>query len=175
MKKWILIFCLPFSLLAANPPLSHVITPQGGTDPLIENKKLIAGFYKALAENDAQMISEILAKNYKIQDSTIVFDSSYSKYDAFSKNILVRMKSLHIALPDFEITIIQMIAEDNQVLARVRMTGVQRGSFLGVEPTLKPVVINMFSVFTIDRGKITNVNEMWNELSVMKQIGHIVL
>ena len=47
--------------------------------------------------------------------------------------------------------------------------------FLGVEATDKPVVIKIFAVFTIEGGKITHLNEVWNELGVMKQIGYIVL
>jgi predicted ester cyclase len=155
--------------------LSHIITPRGGSDPYTDNKALVEKFYEAFEANDPRTMNELLASKYGVQDSTVVFDSSYSKYDAFSKNLSVRVRSLHEALPKFKLKIIEMLADGNKVLARIQIQGVQRGSFLGIEPTDKPVVIKKFAIFTIEGGKITHLNEVWNELGVMKQIGYIVL
>lgn len=176
MKKLVCFLVLMVSAFATSGgELSHIITPRGGTDPASENKALVKEFYDAFAKNDPRAMNEILAEKHGVQDSTVVFDSSYSKYDAFSKNLSVRTRSLHEALPKFKLQIIEMLAEGNKVLARVQIQGVQRGPFLGVEATEKPVVIKIFAVFTIEGGKITHLNEVWNELGVMKQIGHIVL
>jgi len=175
MKKLLLFLTLFFSVFASEGELSHIITPRGGTDPLSENKLLVKEFYDAFSKNDPRALQEVLASNYGVQDSNVVFDSSYSKYDAFSKNLSVRTRSLNEALPDFKLKIVEMLAEGNKVLARIQIQGVQRGVFLGVEPTDKPVVIKIFAIFTIEGGKITHLNEVWNELGVMKQIGYIVL
>lgn len=176
MKKILCLLALMVSAFATSSgELSHIITPRGGTDPTSENKTLVKEFYDAFAKNDPRAMNEVLVAKYEVQDSTVVFDSSYSKYDAFSKNLSVRARSLHEALPEFKLKIIEMMAEGNKVLARVQIQGVQRGSFLGVEATDKPVVIKIFAVFTIEGGKITHLNEVWNELGVMKQIGYIVL
>ena len=176
MKKIICFLMLMVSVFSTpGGELSHIITPRGGTDPESENKALVKQFYDAFAKNDPQAMNEVLASKYGVQDSTVVFDSSYSKYDAFSKNLSVRTKALHQALPEFKLQIIDMMSEGNKVLARVQIQGVQRGPFLGVEPTNKPVVIKTFAIFTIEGGKITHLNEVWNELGVMKQIGYIVL
>ena len=120
-------------------------------------------------------MNELLAPNYQVQDSTVVFDSSFNKYDAFSKNINVRMTHLQEAFPKFEAHVSNMIAEGNKVFARIQISGVQRGSFLGVEATNKPVIIKIFTIFSFEGGKITHINEVWNELGVMKQLGYIVL
>ncbi|MCB1071808.1 MAG: ester cyclase [Chlamydiales bacterium] len=176
MKKLICILALMASAFATTGgELSHIITPRGGIDPQSENKALVKEFYDAFAKNDPRKMNELLTAKYGVQDSTVVFDSTYSKYDAFSKNLNVRLRSLHQALPEFKLQIIEMMAEGNKVLARIQIQGVQRGSFLGIEPTDKPVVIKIFAVFTIEGGKISHMNEVWNELGVMKQIGYIVL
>ena len=140
-----------------------------------QNRELIQNFYTAFQKNNSAALDELLKHNYGVQDSTVVFDSAYSKYDAFSKNMKVRLSSLHNAFREFNIKIIEMMADGNKVMARVQMTGVQTGSFLGVEATNKPVVIKVFAIFTLDDGKISHINEVWNELGVMKQIGYIVL
>jgi steroid delta-isomerase-like uncharacterized protein len=175
MKKIIPFLILFISAFASEGEISHIITPRGGSDPQTANKMLIKEFYEAFSNNDTNSINNVLASNYRVQDSTVVFDSEYSKYDAFSKNLSVRMRSLHEALPDFKLTIIETMAEGNKVLARIQIQGLQKGSFLGVEPTGKPIVIKIFSLFTIEGGKITHLNEVWNELGVMKQMGTIVL
>lgn len=176
MKKLLCLLALMASVFATSGgELSHIITPRGGSDPESENKTLVKEFYDAFTKNDPRTMNEILAAKYGVQDSTIVFDSSYSKYDAFSKNLSVRIRSLHEALPEFKLQIIEMLADGNKVLARVQIQGVQRGCFLGVEATNKPVVIKIFALFTIEGGKITHINEIWNEYGVMKQIGYIVM
>ena len=176
MKKLICFLVLMASVFATSGgELSHIITPRGGTDPESENKALVKEFYDAFSKNDPRTMNDLLAAKYGVQDSTVVFDSSYSKYDAFSKNLSVRISALHKALPEFKLQIVEMMSDGNKVLARVQIQGVQRGPFLGIEPTDKPVVIKVFAVFTIEGGKITHLNEVWNELGVMKQIGYIVL
>ena len=180
MKKTT-VFLLSIGLLTfsfgygENPTTSYIVTPQGETSPLSDNKALVQTFYEAFSQNDAQKIGEILAQNYKVQDLTVTFDSTYSRYDAFNKNIIIRMKALQTALPHFTVTTNETIAEGNKVLARVQISGIQRGPFLGIEPTNKPVHIKMLTIFTIEEGKIVFIKEMWNEFSVMKQLGTIVL
>lgn len=174
-KLWLLLFFLPLFACAEEPIISHIVTPRGESNPLTDNKKTVQEFYDAFTKNDKHALDALLATGYGVQDSTVVFDSAYSKYDAFSKNINVRMKSLHEALPDFKVKILEMLAEGNKVMARVAISGVQRGPFLGVEPTNKPIHIKVFALFTLEGGKITHINEVWNELGVMKQIGYIVL
>lgn len=178
MKKLALFaaaLCLCGSLVGEESMLSNIITPRGETNPQTINKQIVKEFYDAFSKEDARKMNDLLASNYGVQDSNVIFDSSYSKYDAFSKNFDVRMKSLHQALPNFNLTIIETMSEANKVLARIQITGIQRGPFLGVEPTDKPVTIKMFVLFSIEAGKITHINEVWNEFDVMKQIGFIVL
>ena len=176
MKKLVCLLTLILAAFASSGgELSHIITPRGGTDPESENKALVKTFYAAFEKSDVNAMNQTLAKKYNVQDSTVTFDSSYSKYDALSKNLTVRIRSLHEALPELSLQVIELMAEGNKVLARIQIQGVQRGPFLGVEGTNKPVVIKAFAIFTIEGGKITHINETWNELGVMKQIGYIIL
>ena len=175
MKKIIFLLMLSISAFAHEGELSHILTPRGGNNPLSENKMIVKEFYNAFAKNEPKQLNELLASNYNVQDSTVVFDSTYSRYDAFSKNLTVRTQALHQALPNFKFTLIDMIAEGNKVFARIQIQGIQKGCFLGVEPTGKPVVIKLFAIFTIEGGKIAHINEIWNELGVMKQMGYVAL
>jgi len=172
---FIILIALPLCLFGDDSMLSHVVTPRGENNPLKENKALVKEFYESIEKNDVTTMNGLLSSSYKVQDSNVVFDSAYSKYDAFSKNLTVRLKSLHDAFSDLKVNVIEMVAEGNKVLARIQISGVQRGSFLGVEATNKPVIMKVFALLTINGGKISHLNESWNELGVMKQMGYIIL
>ena len=176
MRRFLLLFLLlPLFAFAEEPLISQIVTPRGETNPETYNKAIVKNFYNAFQKNDPQALDELLKPNYGVQDSTVVFDSAYSKYDAFNKNMKVRLSALRSSFKDLDVKVIEMIADGNKVVARVQMSGTQTGPFLGIEPTKKPVVIKIFAIFTIDGGKIAHINEVWNELGVMKQIGYIVL
>lgn len=176
MRRFLLLLLfLPLFAFAEEALISQIVTPRGETNPLTYNKEIVRDFYNAFQKNNPGALDELLKNNYAVQDSTVIFDSTYSRYDAFSKNMKVRLSSLYNAFSDIDIKVIEMMAEGNKVMARVQITGLQTGSFLGVEATKKPVVIKVFAIFTIEGGKISHINEVWNELGVMKQIGYIVL
>ncbi|MEM7174646.1 MAG: ester cyclase [Chlamydiota bacterium] len=178
MKKFAMAFMLVLvacSGFGNEPDLSYIFTPKGKSDPLAANKQIVSNFYHAMSTADTATIESLLAPKYQVRDSTVPFNSSYSQFDAFSKKIGVRLKALHQALPQLKLTVNQLIAEGNKVFASVQIAGVQRGHFLGAQPTDKPVNIHIFAVFTLSQGKITQIDEIWNQLEVMKQMGYIVL
>lgn len=175
---------LPLLTLATEPMFSSeisaetskIFTPSAsGKTPYDDNKQVVTDFYNTLQTNDIQKLSTLLVPDYHVVNSGDLQDSSYSKFTEMSKNLKVRMIALHKALPDFKLDVSELLADGNKVLARVTISGVQKGSFLGIGPTNKPIHIKLFDVFTIKDGKIIHIAEMWNELSVMKQLGYIVL
>jgi predicted ester cyclase len=177
MKKfWLLIVLTPLFLFGKDSEVSHIMIPKGEANPLTDNKIMIQNFYEAFEKNAPASLDETLASRYSVQDSTVAFDSSsYSKYDPFSKNMKIRLHALHEAFPDLTVKVLETLAEGNKVCARVQFSGIQRGPFLGIEKTNKPVVIKIFAIFTIEDGKISHINEIWNEFGVMKQMGYLVL
>ena len=63
--------------------------------------------------------------------------------------------------------------DGKKTLALVKLIGKNKGSFLGLEPIEKSIIIHIMSLFSIESGFITEIQEIWNELDVMKQLGHI--
>ena len=162
-------------LLSGNSELADIISPSGGMHYIQENKNIVTAFYQAIEENDPHKLKTILSPQYKVIDASTPFTSDYSKHDAMSKKLSVRVRALHEAFPDLSVHPIAMLTEGNNVFAKVTMTGIQKGNFLGVTPTNKPVTIKTFAIFTIEDGRIAMIQEMWNELSVMKQIGYFAV
>ncbi|MCH9631462.1 MAG: hypothetical protein S4CHLAM37_14850 [Chlamydiia bacterium] len=184
------LICL--SCLSLSPIFSEEISEAGGyerhedkifsprssgkTDPAYDNnKELVMDFLTAIKRNDTSMISELLAHNYKVVNFGEIAETSYSKFTEMSKNLKVRVNALHKALPDFDLKVSSLVAEGNKVIVQATLSGIQKGDFMGIAPTNKPVHLKFFTAFTISDEKIILVSEMWNEINVMKQLGFIVL
>lgn len=178
MKKLtisLILFFLISGSLGKAADLSYIFTPKGETGTLAAKKKVVSDFYDAMSKGDPAAIDPFLASIYEVKDSTVAFNSPHSPFDSFSKDIKVRMKALHEALPNLKITVNELFAEGNNVFANLQIEGIQRGPFLGAKPTNKPITIHIFAVFTLSQGKIVQIDEMWNQLAVMKQMGYIIL
>ncbi len=77
----------------------------------------------------------------------------------------------HVALPDIQYTVEDMIAEGDKVAVRWTGRGTQKGEFMGIAPTGKQVTITGNSILRIAGGKIV---EEWTEediLGVLQQLG----
>lgn len=160
----------------SSPETSKIFSPTSSGQPSYEHHKtVVLKFYEALQNNNPEALKELVTYDYHVVNAGEVQDSSYSKFTEMSKNLKVRMTSLHTALPNFTLDISELLVDGNKVLARVTISGLQQGSFLGITPTQKPIHIKFFDLFTFKDGKISHIAEMWNELSVMKQLGYIVL
>ena len=75
------------------------------------------------------------------------------------------------AFPDFHITVEDMIAEGDKVVARATTGGTHKGEFIGIPPTGKQATWTEIFIWRIDGGKAV---EMWAELDqlgMMHQLG----
>src|SRR5215469_17342409 len=82
-------------------------------------------------------------------------------------------QSVVMAFPDVHANIHELIAEGNKVVERTEAHGTHKGTFNGVPATGRPVTWTELHVYTLDKGKIT---ELWSEidfLGMMMQIGAI--
>ena len=77
------------------------------------------------------------------------------------------------AFPDLRITIEDMVAEGDRVVARATTSGTQSGGFMGMPPTGKQATWTEMFIWRIDGRKAV---EMWAELDrmgMMQQLGVI--
>jgi len=147
---------------------------ESSSESLLEsNKSVIVEFYKAVQSAELESLGSFFTEVYEIQDVGTMKDIKKSHISETSSNIEERIKYLREALPGFEIEVNELIAEGNKVFANVTMTGAQEGAFLGIEPTGKIITMQSFVIFTLEQGKIKKALELWDELSVMKQMGYI--
>jgi predicted ester cyclase len=75
------------------------------------------------------------------------------------------------AFPDLHVTVENMIAEGDTVVAFKTLTGTHRGTHLGVPPTDKRVRYQIVSIYRIKNGKIAGYWGIQDELSLRRQLG----
>lgn len=80
---------------------------------------------------------------------------------------------IHEALPEFEVTFEDLLAEGDRVAMRLTITGTHEGPMMGTEPTGKLVEFSNMIFHRMESGKIA---ERWVQPDVfelLKQIGSI--
>ena len=75
--------------------------------------------------------------------------------------------------PDIQWTLEEMIAEDDKLAARFTMRGTHRGTFFGVPPTGKPIVVQAMNFYRLSRGQFVEERGQPDRLALLQQIGAV--
>jgi predicted ester cyclase len=77
------------------------------------------------------------------------------------------------AYPDLHVTVEDLIAEGDKLVARNSVTGTHQGEYMGVPPTGRSVAYNEIFVVRFADGRIAQTWGVADVLSQMKQLGVI--
>jgi predicted ester cyclase len=77
------------------------------------------------------------------------------------------------AFPDMHFTILQQIAEGDQVMTYKSFHGTHQGTFMGIPASGKQVSFEVMDILTIHQGKITDHWTVADFLSMLQQIGAV--
>jgi predicted ester cyclase len=76
------------------------------------------------------------------------------------------------AMPDYHVTIEDMLAEGDQVVVRFSFTGTHTGAdFIGLAPSGKQVNVTGISIFRLANGKIIEHRAEEDQLGLLQQLG----
>jgi len=81
--------------------------------------------------------------------------------------------SIFRGFPDARWTIEDQIAEKDKIVTRWTFVGTHAGTFMGIAPTGRHVILSGFCIDRITRGKIVEEWEEWDTLGMMRQLGAI--
>ena len=77
------------------------------------------------------------------------------------------------AFEHLSVTIEDMVAEGDKVVARFTARGVHKGSFMDLPATGKPITLTGIEIFRIEDGKIIEIWAEANLFGLMQQLGII--
>lgn len=133
-----------------------------------ENKAVVQRFYHEVVNHG----------NIALADKLMAYDfvehgnPAGSGIEGFRQFVTM----LTTAFPDLQITIEDMIAEGDKVVARVTVRGTHEGTLMGsILPTGQEVTFTGIDIFQLANGKIVG---RWNQrdlLGLMQQLGVVTL
>jgi steroid delta-isomerase-like uncharacterized protein len=83
------------------------------------------------------------------------------------------VRAQHAALGNLHLTILDLLAEGDQVAIHWRIEGTHKGDFLGVAATGKLVSFQGIALLGITDGKIVNDVAYWDNQSILEQLGAV--
>jgi steroid delta-isomerase-like uncharacterized protein len=129
-----------------------------------ENKDIVRRYQDAYNNQDYDALDDLVATDV----STPNMISSVPRGLEGAKQ--VHQKTV-TGMPDYHTAIEDLIAEDDKVVARVRITGTHTGDFYGIPPTGKRIDLSGIYIVRIADGRIV---EHWGEengVTVLRQLG----
>lgn len=134
-----------------------------------DHKETVRRFYEVIwNQADQSIIPELLCEDFSFRGSLGVSQqgrSGFSNYIAFIRN----------ALGDYHCEIIDMVAEQDRLYARIQYSGLHQGDLFGYAPTFAKIKWDGVAVFTFSDGKISGIWALGDVNSVVKQLARYVM
>jgi predicted ester cyclase len=128
-----------------------------------ENVAIGYKMMEAVNSQDLDLLDDLLVPDYKNPQLRV-----QSLEDL--KQIL---RNQYKGVPDVQRTIEDIIADENSVWMKVKITGTHTGEYRGIAPTGKKFVMDAVPRYRIVDGKIVEGWSVWNDLDLFKKLGVI--
>ncbi len=138
------------------------------TTAVSENKALVQRFIDVLVKGqDYDLAGELLTADYTRHDPDTPAD------EAGPAPFIESLKELRDGLPDGEIHIGELVAENDLVAFEGTTTGTPDDSFMGVEPTGTSIEIRGTARHRVRDGRIAETRANWDCLGIPQAVGAV--
>jgi steroid delta-isomerase-like uncharacterized protein len=124
-------------------------------------------FDEIYTKNNITLADQIFSENVKLNDPAA---------PNFKKGLMglkEREAMYKTAFPDKKLTIDDIVGTEDSVCVRWTFQGTHKGDLQGIPATGKSIKIVGISLYRISNGKISEINQVWDRLSLLEQIGEI--
>jgi steroid delta-isomerase-like uncharacterized protein len=129
-------------------------------------------------KNNVRRLFEEVWNKGNISMADELFSSNYNHHDSSTPDVgrgpeseKKRVTLYRNAFPDIRLTIEEIIAEGETVVARWSCRGTHKGDLNGIAPTGKQFNINGVSIARFTNGKMFEGYVNWDALGLMQQLG----
>ncbi|WP_428742413.1 ester cyclase [Tenacibaculum sp.] len=127
------------------------------------NKKVIQNLYNnVLNQRNFQEFTSVISKNYSNHQGE-------KGVNGFKKNI---MNFIH-AFPDAKWALTDIMAKDDKVFVKQKVTGTHKGIFQNIQPTNQLITNEGMGIYELKDGKIISHQIQTNQLDFLQQLGVI--
>ena len=131
---------------------------------LEENKQLVRRYQEIYNNNNLEALGEVLADD-------LLTPRIMSGVPQGLEGARAAHRIMLLGFPDYQTVIEDLVAEGDRVAARITMTGMHKGDFMGIAATNIHVKFTGMYIVRIQEGKIV---EHWGEedsISLLTQLG----
>ena len=129
-------------------------------------------------KNVVRRLFEEVWNKGNLQVTDELFTPNYTHHDASTPDVgrgpeseKKRATLYRAAFPDFRLTIEDLIADGETVMARWSCRGTHKGDLSGIAPTGKQFTISGVSIARFANGKMAEGWVNWDALGLMQQLG----
>jgi steroid delta-isomerase-like uncharacterized protein len=133
-----------------------------------ENKAIIRRYIDELNQRNLASLDELVAEEV-ILGSLLRNETPVSGREIMRQSILRRLA----ALPDYHVTIKELIAEGDQVVLYWANRGTHQGVHLGVPPTGKVIEEVAITIYRLANGRIVEIRGIYDQADTWQQLGLI--
>lgn len=129
-----------------------------------QNKALARRVLEAIGANDQARLKELLAPDFVAHQP-----GGPQNGQAFVQHL----SSFRLAFSDSEFTVEEQIAEGDRIATRATWQAIHSGDFQGLPPTGKQIAISAIFFGRIREGKFVESRSLFDQMSLMQQLGLI--
>jgi len=143
--------------------------------PHYDNKALLRRYVDQLNQRNLAILDELVADDVRIRSLQRLEQTeahTLTGRGAYRAGIVQRIT----AFPDYHVTILEMIAEADQVMLYWRNRGTHSGVYRGIPPTGKVIEEMAISIYRISDGRIVEVRgfndtyDFWHQLELLPDV-----
>jgi steroid delta-isomerase-like uncharacterized protein len=129
-----------------------------------QNKALVRRYQDSLNANNLEALDGILAPN-------LISHNLLPGVPSGLQGAKMVHQGLGVAFPDQHTEIEDLLAEGDKVVMRFSVAGTHKGPLMGIPATGKAYKVPGMSIFRIADGKIAEHWGVFDQMSVMQQLG----
>jgi predicted ester cyclase len=131
-----------------------------------DNKALVQRFYEEIVnQKNLTALDQFVAPNAVNHTVPSGFPQGPSQFLGLHFN----------AFPDLKVTVEDLLADGDKVVARVSILGTHQGALMAVSPTGKPFTGMAINIFRIVNGKIVEHWGLADRLGALQQLGVVTV
>lgn len=133
-----------------------------------DNKSIVRRLYEEVwNKRNLEAAKELISPSHAMQ--LIDLPDSGIGPEAYARNVVQFVR----AFPDLKFKVLDMVAEDEKVVAFWNISGTHKGEFRGIAPTGKKVSVDGITISQLADGKIMDSYVSLDLWSMMQQIDAI--
>jgi steroid delta-isomerase-like uncharacterized protein len=120
----------------------------------------------------ARFVGAVNDRKLDLLDALLTDDFSPPGAPGLSRDALKSVLAYYVsAFPDLHYTIEELVAEGDNIVVRLSMTGTHRGDYQGHAGTGKRFAVDEVDIMRIRDGKIAGYRIIWDEAGFARQLG----